>query len=224
MPKRSLPRVVLVGFNKTATRSFARLFEGAGHPSLHHKLRRPLRPSRTVAKMMRDNIAAGRRVFQGVEDFTFYSDLVYVTDDVAFEGNSVYREILRDYPDTILILNTRNREDWIRSRMKHGHGEFADRYGKALGLKTFEEVQQAWREAWDRQHEGLRAFMADKPGQLIEYNIDTDRIEDLIAKLPQYGLNAEDWGVTGSSRGRRMSPRMARAKRAWSHFKMCGRR
>lgn len=224
MTDRHLPRVVLVGFNKTATRSFARLFEGAGHPSLHHKLRRPMRPSRTIAKMMRDNVKAGRRVFKGVEDFTFFSDLVYVTDSVAFEGNSVYREILHDYPDTILILNLRDREDWIRSRMKHGHGEFADRYGKALGLKSFEEVQDHWRAQWDEQVAGVRAFMADKPGQLIEYNIDTDKIEDLIAQLPQYELDAQDWGVTGASRGRKMSPRMARAKRAWSHLKKRGQR
>jgi len=224
MTARKLPRVVLVGFNKCATRSFARLFEAAGHPSLHHKLRRPLRRSRTVARIMRDNLASGRRVFQGIEDFTFYSDLVFVTDKVAYEGNSAYREILRDYPDTILILNLRDREDWIRSRMKHGHGEFADRYGKALGLRSFEEVQDHWRQMWDEHVAGVRAFMADKPGQLIEFDIDHDRIEDLIAKLPQYGLRAGDWGVTGQSRGRKLSPRMARAKRAWAHFRARPRR
>lgn len=219
MTSRNLPRVVLVGFNKCATRSFARLFEGAGHPSLHHKWRRPLRRSRTVARMMRENLAAGRRVFHGIEHFTFYSDLVYVTDSVAFEGNSVYREILRDYPDTILILNLRDREDWIRSRMKHGHGEFADRYGKALGLRSFEEVQEHWRKMWDEQVAGVREFMADRPGQLIEFNIDQNRIEDLIARLPQYRLRAEDWGMTGQSRGRRLSPRVARAKRVWAHLR-----
>lgn len=122
-----LPKVVQVGFNKCGTRSLARLFSAVGHPVIHHKVRRPLRSSRNAARLMRSNLADGRRVFSGMEEYTFYSDLIYLTETETFEGYKCFRDILRDYPDTILLLNLRDREAWIRSRLRHGHGELARR-------------------------------------------------------------------------------------------------
>ncbi len=95
----ALPRVVLVGFNKCGTRSFACVFAEAGHAALHNKLRSRWRRSRNAARMMRDNLANGRPVFAGpvfagMDSYTLYSDLVHVTDDGYFEGNETFREIL----------------------------------------------------------------------------------------------------------------------------------
>ncbi|MBK1636243.1 sulfotransferase [Rhodovulum adriaticum] len=224
MPSVPLPRVVQVGFNKCGTRSLARLFEGAGHKALHHKHRPPFRKSQTAARILRDNLAAGRPALAGIEGYTFYSDLIHVTPTEYFEGNTAFRQILRDYPGTILLLNLRDREAWIASRLRHGHGEFARRAMAALNLPDQDALVAKWRADWDTQIAALRSEMADRPDQLIEFDLDRDPVEKLVAALPAYGLNPADWGDTGRSRGRRLPPPLAWAKRAWAHLRPRSRR
>ncbi|TCM82687.1 sulfotransferase [Rhodovulum steppense] len=212
-----LPRVVLVGFNKCGTRSLALLFQRAGHRALHHKHRRPLRRSQTAARIIRDNLRAGRKALAGIEDYTFYCDLIHVTPTEYFEGNTAFTWILRDYPGTILLLNLRDREAWITSRLRHGHGEFARRSMAALGLVDEAALVARWRADWDAQLDAVRGHMADRPGQLVEFDLDRDPVERLVAALPDYGLDPADWGDTGRSRGRHLPTPLVWVKRAWAH-------
>jgi hypothetical protein len=214
-----LPRVVQIGFHKCGTRSFQRLFEGAGHKVVQHKLRAPLRPSRNAALQMRENLRAGRRIFAGMEHHTFYAGLIYQTEAESFEPIRHFREIMRDYPDTILLLNLRNREDWIRSRLKHGHGEFAKRVMRQRGIENAEQLADTWRQDWDSHIAEVRAFMADRPAQLVEFNLDTDRVEDLVERFAAYGLRQEDWGDIGRTRGVRRNPVLEKLRRWWAHVR-----
>jgi hypothetical protein len=216
---KSLPRVVQIGFHKCGTRSFQRLFEGAGHRVVQHKLRRPLRPSRNAALLIRENLRAGRRIFAGMEQFTFYAGLIYQTENESFEPIRHFREIMRDYPDTILLLNVRDREDWIRSRLKHGHGEFARRVMRQRGIDDSKDLADVWRRDWDTHLSEVRAFMTDRPAQLVEFNLDTDSVHDLVARLSAYGLKEEDWSDIGRTRGVRRNPVLARLRRWWAHVR-----
>jgi len=220
-PDRSapLPRVVQIGFHKCGTRSLEQLFRGAGHRVVKFKLRRPFRRSRNAALLIRENLAAGRKAFAGFEDFTFYADLIYQSDDDAFEPIRYFREIMRDYPDTILLLNVRRREDWIRSRFNHGHGEFLRRFMRQRGIDSPEEIVAGWREEWDSHLANVRAFMADRPEQLVEFDLDNDSVQVLIKRLPEYRLRTEDWRDIGRTRGVRRHPLVARLKRIWAHVR-----
>lgn len=212
-----LPRVVQIGYHKCGTRTIQRLFERAGHRVVQYKLRRPLRRSRIAAYIFRENLRAGRKVFAGMEDFTLYAGLSYETEDDSFEPIRHFREILRDYPDTILLLNMRDREDWIRSRLRHGHGEFADRVMRQRGIKDPDVLAEAWRMEWDTHIAEVRDFMADRPEQLVEFNLDTGSVPALVERLSAYKLKVEDWGDVGRTRGLKQHPLIARFKRWWAH-------
>jgi hypothetical protein len=220
VPPQMLPKVVAIGFNKCATRSLAQLFAGAGHPVVHQKLpaawrlARAMHGRRKLGGIMCTNLQAGCPVFAGVEQYLFYGDLIDSNRRSSFDGNRLFREILRDYPDTILLLNWRNREDWIRSRLQHGHGEFAAREQRVRKLSSLDELCDAWRDEWDAHLEAVRAFMAERPAQLVEFNIDSDPIEQLIARFPAYGLQAEHYGDIGRSRGRHL-PSWLKAAKHW---------
>jgi hypothetical protein len=220
-PEKALPKVVAIGFNKCATRSLAQLFAAAGHTAVHQKLpRRWLsRRRRKLGGIMRANLEAGRPVFAGVEHVVFYGDLIDSNQHATFDGNSLFREILRDYPNTILLLNWRDQDDWIRSRLQHGHGEFALREQRVRGLGSEEELCAIWRAEWDAHLAAVRSFMADRPQQLVEFHIDRDPIEALIARLPAYGLRPEHYGDIGRSRGRRLPPWLQAAKRWLAHHR-----
>jgi hypothetical protein len=211
--------VVQIGFHKCGTRSLEQLFRGAGHPVVKYKLRRPLRRSRNAGLLMRQNLEAGRKIFAGMEDHVFYADLIYQTETDGFEPIRYFREIMRDYPDTILLLNVRNREDWIKSRLKHSHGEFAQRVMRQRNIASTDELAEIWRREWDTHLAEVRAFMADRPEQFIEFDIDRDSVEALVARLAPYGLRAEDWGDIGRTRGVRRHPLMAKLKKLWARVR-----
>lgn len=225
MNHQELSKVVAIGFNKCATRSLAQLFARAGHSSLHQKVPHRLsfslasRGRRKLGGIMRSNHEAGRPIFADVEYAIFYGDLIDSNRRTTFDGNSLFREILRDYPNTILLLNWRDREDWICSRLKHGHGEFASREQQVRGLASQDELCAIWRAEWDAHLAAVRSFMADRPEQLVEFNIDSDPIEALIDRLPAYGLSPEHYGDIGRSRGRRLSAWLQAAKRWWAHHR-----
>ncbi|MEB3361305.1 MAG: sulfotransferase [Synechococcaceae cyanobacterium] len=220
-PAAELPKVVAIGFNKCATRSLAQLFAAAGHTAVHQKLpRRWLsRRRRKLGGIMRANLEAGRPVFAGVEHAVFYGDLIDSNQHATFDGNSLFREILRDYPTAILLLNWRDQDDWIRSRLQHGHGEFALREQRLRRLGSPEELCAIWRAEWDAHLAAVRSFMADRPEQFVQFNIDTDPIETLIARLPAYGLRPEHFGDIGRSRGRRRPIWLQAAQRWLAHHR-----
>lgn len=213
----TLPRVVQIGFHKCGTRSLEQLFRDAGHSVVKYKLRRPLRRSRNAALIMRQNLEAGRKIFAGMEDYAFYADLIYQTESDSFQPIRHFREIMRDYPDTILLLNVRNREDWIRSRLTHSHGEFAQRVMRQRKIASTDELAETWRREWDTHLEEVRAFMADRPEQFIEFDIDTGSVESLVERLSDYGLRATDWADVGRTRGVSRNPLVEKLKKLWAH-------
>jgi hypothetical protein len=213
-PQSALPKVVAIGFNKCATRSLAQLFARSGHPVLHQKLPQRWRRRRKLGGIMQANHRAGLPVFSGVDTYVFYGDLIDSNKRSTFDGNSLFREILADYPDTFLVLNWRDQDAWIRSRLNHGHGEFAVREQRLRGLPSREALIAQWRQEWDHHLLEVRTFMADRPEQLLDFNIDCDPIDALIARLPAYGLRAQHFMDIGRSRGRRLEPWLAPSK-AW---------
>ena len=214
----SLPKVVQIGFNKCGTRSLAKLFDDAGYPTIHRKVRKPFRKSQNAARIMKYNLSVGNPVFHGMENYIFFSDLNLLTESEMFEGYRKFREIIRDYPDTIFILNLRDREAWIQSRLRHGHGEYAQRAMKQAQICNLDDLADLWRRHWDEHIADVRAFMTDYPGQLIEFNLDADPVEKLTTALSRYGLNPDSWADTGNSRVRRLSPVIRAVKRWWSHL------
>jgi len=215
-----LPRVVQVGFNKCATRSLTNLFAGSGHLSAHHKFKHLLAKNQNIALMMRENIKAGRKVFDGFDHHVFYADLMWQSKSETYEAFKDFRRILSDYPDTILLLNIRGREAWIKSRVKHGHGTFLAMVMQAEGFASEAECLEFWRQDWEAHLADVRAFMASKPTQLVEFNSDTQSVDELVAMLPAYHLDAQAWGDVGRSRGRKLGLVGAYLKRLNARRKM----
>lgn len=210
----TLPRVVQIGFNKCATRSLVNLFRGAGHKSMHFRVRQGEREVLAAAVMAR-NLEAGRPVFHDFEEYVFYSDLELNKPKRRVEGYRMFREIHRDYPDTIFLLNYREEEAWIRSRVKHANGGYVESYRQNQGLPDSDACIAAWREERRQHMSDARAYFADKPGQLVEFDLDTDSAESLCARFPDYGLDPAHWRKVASTRWVRRKRRRARqAERA----------
>jgi len=152
-----------------------------------------------VGRAMMRNLTIGRPPFDGQDHFTFYSDLTTPMFMGLFEGHFYFREIYEAYPDTVFVLNTRRREDWITSRTNHG-GDQIGRYKHHYGLADDQAVIQLWRSQWDSHHENVQEFFANKPEQLIVFDIDKHTGADLAVALETHlPLDPALWSHEGKT-------------------------
>ena len=108
------PRIFLIGFNKCGTTSFHDYFTANGIASVHWR-------ANTLALALHCNRAKGRPLLEGVDRWTAYTDMNCIpgspwgrsNSDGAplIEGCRYFRELHRDYPESLFILNTRDAFD-----------------------------------------------------------------------------------------------------------------
>ncbi|MEY4697026.1 MAG: hypothetical protein RIT14_1454 [Pseudomonadota bacterium] len=189
-----LTRIFQIGFNKCGTRSLYRFFQRSNIAAAHFN--RGL-----LAERLAENLATGRKPLAGpIDRYVAYTDIQHVTQARVLEGGTFFRALYHYYPLSYFILNTRDKAGWIASRLRHGDGAYARRYGRGLGLATEAEVVARWSEDWDRHHAEVMAFFADKPGRLLVFDIKQDSAERLVAFLaPDFVTRAADFRHEGDS-------------------------
>lgn len=187
-------RIFQIGFNKCGTRSLYRFLQRSGIHSAHFN--RGL-----LAFALRENVTAGRKPLAGkIGQFTAYTDVQQVTRDFAIEGVHFFRELYAYYPNSYFILNTRDKDGWIRSRLRHGAGTYARRYGRALKLEDENDVVRHWSDDWDRHHAAVIDFFADKPGRLLVYDIKHDDPQKMVDFLaPDFLTRVGDFRHEGDT-------------------------
>ena len=175
-----MQHIFLIGFNKCGTTSFHDFFKANNLTSVHWR-------ANTLAMCMYTNMK--RRnipLLSGLEDWTAYSDMICIPGSPWGESNSdshpliegcrYFKELEQDYPDSLFILNTRNRDDWIKSRLRHDQGRFAEAYLAAIakdGIKTKEEMIRNWEQLWDTHHrEVMEYFRGKRKDRLLVFDID----------------------------------------------------
>jgi hypothetical protein len=176
------PKIIQIGFNKCGTRSISRLLGLAGLP----------RVDWLRGKLARD---AAARMALGEAPFADYPKAIGFTDienmrvwqPPMVEFYKEYAYMYRHYPDAFFILNTRDKQRWLTSRLNHKN--YVWKYRWFYKVWSRNEILRRWAEDWDRHHEAVEAFFADKPGQLCVYNIETDEPAKLAAFLaPSYTI------------------------------------
>lgn len=180
-----LPFVFLIGFNKTATRSFHDFFAKNGFPAVHWH------GNRLVSTML-DNQIKGQRLLVGYEQFRVFSDFTYSTDTSVFEGNRLFRELYRDYPSAYFILNNRATEDWISSRLAHNDGLFARRHLAARGLADLAELSRVWSEEKTEHESAVREFFKTNP-RFREIDISSLDVPGQIGTLMNRSFEYRAW-------------------------------
>ena len=158
MSDRTPLRIFLIGFNKCGTTSFHDYFSANGISSVHWR-------ANTLALALHRNSQERRALLSGIDQWTAYTDMNCIpgspwdasnsTGKPLIEGCRYFRELHRDYPQALFILNTRDPLQWVRSRLNHDDGLFARAYLKALadeGITNRRQLKQRWLEDWHTHH------------------------------------------------------------------------
>ena len=190
------PRIFQIGFNKCGTRSFYDFFEKNGIKSVHYK-------RGELASGISANIDTGKPPLAGWDKWTAYTDMQWVKKTGVIEACGFYKEFATYYPRSYFILNTRNKDRWINSRLNHGTGQnYGNRYRLGLGLSTMEETVEAWSEMWDMHHEEVPKFLAQTGQHFLIYNIEEDTPDSLVKFLaPDFKTDARKFGHQGKTSG-----------------------
>ena len=187
-------KVFQIGFNKCGTRTIHHFLKR------HRGLRAVHWDNGELAKTMYRNLANGDPLMTGYENFNVFTDMETITRDYALEGFKLFPVLAREYPDARFILNTRDREDWIKSRLSHRDGTYLDRWKALLGVEDVESLTEIWRADWDRHHARVAKFFADQPHRLATFDIAKDSPEVIAKLLPESNIDVSLYGHAGRTK------------------------
>ena len=184
-------KVFFIGFNKTATVSFHNLFKFSGYDSCHNNLH-----GRNIALLMQDNLIANNSLLRSLEDKDCYSDMTYCDHNIYLEANQYFKTLDKQYPNSYFVLQTRNVDDWIESRMNHAisYNPFSERAMSSLKLKNEDDLISCWKDIRETHYKEVRAYFKDNK-RYTEFDIDNDNISKLINHVKEdYNLQEKHWG------------------------------
>jgi len=182
------PYIFCIGFNKCGTTSLFKYFQANGIPSIHNAQGR-------LALGMLVNMINGKPIFEGFDKrFRCFSDMVYVNDRIAIEGNVHFRTMDRDYPGSYFIYNSRNMEKWLNSKAKWigPAGSYIERYKKILQTHKDEDVIAHWRAKRLAFEAEMRAYFHGR-SNILEVDIEDQSCPDQISAFLGMNLNAAHW-------------------------------
>lgn len=186
-------KIFCIGLNKCGTTTLHKFFLANGISSAHWQSAEKSQDwtRNSIARRLLANISAGRNVLAGMDRYIAYSDMTYLDASFYIEGSLFLERIVEQYPDSYYILNVRNEDRWIESRMNHS--DFAERARRALEC-SLQELEVIWREQF-RQHRE-RALRHLQGKRLLVFDIEKDdpqRIVDFLRK--DYSLERKFWCI-----------------------------
>lgn len=191
--RRYKPKIFLIGFNKCGTTSFHKFFHAQGLKSWHFMLKNKYL---AVEASQSNDIESCRRTFSHGQVF---SDFTYLTEEEFHEPLDSYRLWREAFPDAYFILNSRDVDSWLNSRMKHRGGTFLSRY-MIFSEQSKEEIVTEWRNKFQSHTENVLSFF-ENDERFCHFMVGQDDIEKIVSFLsPDYSLSAEIFNHVNSTR------------------------
>ena len=179
-------RIFQIGFNRCGTTTLARFFRRNVIPSIHwHRGK--------LAVTMYNNLAAGRPLISGYGHKHFFADMETLTESEYLPAYKLYPQLAKENPGALFLLNTRDCDAWLRSRILRK--SYLKRYRMAKKLASNEAVVNEWRRDWIEHHSAVRKFFDMHPDyRFLEFNIDLHKPEQLVGALPELKLDPIHYG------------------------------
>lgn len=161
-------KIFQIGFNKCGTVSLHKFFESNGLKSIHWDKGRL---AQTIYKNSKENIP----LLTGYQNYDCFTDIESQVDNI-FIYLTHFKELDKQYPNSKFILNVRNKNNWIRSRMKHR--DYLEVYKKITNLDE-DGVIKLWEDTWDNHINSVIEYFKDREDDLLVFDIDNQK-EKLI--------------------------------------------
>ena len=159
-----------------------------------------------LALRMNNNVNLGRPILFGMDHFDAYGDLTFHTPRFTLEMNRYFAQIDQEYPNSKFILNTRDVDNWIKSRAQHigrnGNKPMLAHFKSILGTDKDQDVFDAWRNSLDAHVKEVRSYF-DGRDNFLEFNIEKDdpfKIKDFLE--PDFTIDLAHWAKKNQTAGK----------------------
>ena len=197
-------KIFQIGFNKCGTVSLWVLFK-------HYC--KPLIPcihwdDGKLALSIEANLNHHKPLLSGYEDYVFFSDMeaVYYENNYPkiIEAYKYYQVLDHQYPNSKFILNTRNIDNWILSRinfktylLKYEEDslkkyiedyEYILYYMDKYDTSRIDDIASMWRNDYYRHVHNVKKYFTNRENDFLEFNVETDSLDKLQNFVIDNGL------------------------------------
>jgi hypothetical protein len=195
-------KIFFIGFNKCATTAIHRLMAASGIRSIHWERRRGKNIALEIEAALREN-----RLKEYGRRFTALSDPFYFASDRIVEANRYFREFHHAFPNAYFILNDRNVESWIKSRLGHRKGDLLRRF-RDFHKAGEDDVKEIWR---NDHASHLREVLDHFAGhdRFLHFLVDRDPpkvLTDFLA--PTFRIDPDRWTTVNATKVRTVRQRL----------------
>lgn len=198
-------KIFQIGFNKCGTASLFVLFQHFTKtliPCVHWD-------NGKLALSMENNWYKNKPILSDYENVTFFSDMecVYYNNHYAniVEAYKYYIILDQQYPNSKFILNTRDINKWILSRVnfktflikminnelcltRPNDYEYILYYMDYYDTSRINDIVSIWKRDYYRHLNDVRKYFSNRPNDLLEYNIETDSVDKIQEFFKDDGL------------------------------------
>jgi hypothetical protein len=170
-------KLFFIGFNKCGTRSLHRYFSDCGLDSYHGGVYADSHQAIFL------NIVRGEPALKGFDGHEVYLDVAAI--------QSQFRQLDRDYPGSRFVLNVRDINRWILSRLNHIDGRYVDYMNLCHGVElSWVEWADRWRREFETHERAVLEHFKDRPTDFLRFDIERDELAKLTAFVGAAGLEA----------------------------------
>ncbi|TPP10874.1 hypothetical protein FJQ55_08535 [Rhizobium glycinendophyticum] len=143
-----------------------------------------------------------------LHSFTAFSDICFYSDAIQLESNRHFQQLDRLFPESYFILNDRDPERWIRSRVRHSKGTMLKRAMAYYGGSEA-DVCAIWRRDREEHNAAVLDYFQSN-SRFLHFKIDSDPVEKLAAHLkPHFSLNLSAWRAVNVTTSQSLRPASA---------------
>ncbi len=177
-------KVFQIGFSKCATVTLAAFFGANGVRAIHHDT------GRLAVSIYNNHLEHKPLITRKYKPYYVYTDMEKIYSHPIIEiGPLLFKELDKQYPGSKFILNTRDKQAWLKSRARHKPTrdkiEQLD-LSAQLTNTSRDAVLAQWSKDWDEHHAAVIEYFKDRPQDLLVFNIDTDPPEKISEFFQDY--------------------------------------
>lgn len=193
-------RIFQIGFNKAGTTTLHQFLIACGISSVHFD-------GGDLALKITERINAAQEPLIDYPTCVAFTDMEFIGSDRIVEPYRMFELLHSRYPNALFILNVRNEERWLRSRLNHipkaqPRVPLIDRYTAYYDCSE-DEVVELWRADRRLHHARVRRYFAGNPN-FLEIDIEQD-VENRLRQflLPYFPDAAHaSWGCHNTAQSR----------------------
>jgi hypothetical protein len=188
-------KIIQIGFNRCGTSTLNHFLKKNGIATVHWDEGR-------LAQRMFANRAQGKRLLEGYENFQAFTDMEFIDGNVYLEAYKLFRDLAAQYPDAVFVLNTRDRQAWIESRLRHLRGRYAAMQRQYYKVDSDEALVERWRTEWNLHHRDVREFFSNGTYRFLEWPIENYLPRLLSENVPEFSFDERLYARRHASAGK----------------------